>query len=41
MGVVGDVEKTLVDWLSDTTLNGTYLNEILDKTGGLGYYRVF
>ena len=31
MGVVGDVEKTLVDWLSDTTLNGTYLNEIMKK----------
>ena len=41
MGVVGDVEKTLVDWLSDTTLNGTYLNEILDKTGGWGTIESF
>ena len=32
--VVGDVEKTLVDWLSDTALNGTYLNEIVNKNWG-------
>ena len=32
--VVGNVEKTLVDWLSDTALNGTYLNEIVNKNWG-------
>jgi len=32
--VVGNVEKTLADWLSDTALNGAYLDEIVKHTWG-------
>lgn len=37
--VVGDVEKTLVDWLSDTALNGTYLNEIVKNWGTVDQFK--
>ena len=37
--VVGDVEKTLVDWLSDTALNGTYLNEIVKDWGTVDRFK--